>query len=372
MSQNSDFLTAIEDYGRFTHTRKPYYHKKNTRNKDLANLDIKRNAPPVEFDVFINGFIFCPINQSHTPTNANFDDFNQLAPLDYDDSESDVNFTNSSLVTDSIANFEAGVKQLAHEYQPILEVPDQLEEFPAQHTEFKHWMSFTQNQRTIIDDALKLISSEKYQTAKNSFLQTFSRLSLPPSFMNGSFNHLDHEDRSYLSKILSFDDRYLTPPPKFKVKIAYIPSGGGKTTMLKYSLNRSRFFDVDDLVLWFYSKFKFILECKSRMTESGCLMSKWFKYHLHDSATKLSGKILLFNHPNQLPNYFRRHEVIILPCVPNFGLRYFDENYISLLAVAGKKVVLTDYDSYELVIQKILQFEEVNTSVNSIVEGFPE
>jgi len=166
----------------------------------------------------------------------------------------------------------------------------------------------------------------------------------------------------YIKEILNYQE--LEPKEKKQLFIVYGPSGGGKTTFYKKHKNFLRILEVDELIKENYDSF---LNFQRFVDYLGIghegIMNLWFKYHLdvYYRLNKLENTLLLFNHPNQLPNYFRKkfNELIILPKKLNWNLRFFDENYFSLASVLGKHKVILDYNEYFLY---ILKFFKLNFS----------
>jgi len=158
---------------------------------------------------------------------------------------------------------------------------------------------------------------------------------------------LKNEQDHPLLNIIKYDDTKTKVLIKDfdEMRIVYIPSGGGKTTLVsKYP---GIYYDVDqfikDNLVSFQDYRSFI-----NPYDDNNLMMLWFKYTFHHTYKNFRNKILLFNHPNQIPNCFRLgyNEMIILPRRFNFGLRFFNENVFSLAAVHFKHCVLLDYDDY--------------------------
>jgi len=144
--------------------------------------------------------------------------------------------------------------------------------------------------------------------------------------------------------------------------IVYIPSSGGKSTLFEnfekavfFRHNKEyQFLDIDEFIKWNHTTFK-IVQKQCQLTNDYSLMTKWFKYTLMKKRKDLQKKILLLNHPNQVPNCFRQgfNELVILPFQRNWGLRFFDENYFSLAAIRNKHKVMLRYDQY---LQYILDY----------------
>lgn len=173
-------------------------------------------------------------------------------------------------------------------------------------------------------------------------------------------------DDQYIKEILNYQE--LEPKDKKQLFIVYGPSGGGKTTFYKKHKQFLRILEVDDLVKDNYDSFlnfRRFVEYLGNGHEG--IMNLWFKYHLdvYYHLNKLDNVLLLFNHPNQMPNYFRQkfNELIILPKKLNWNLRFFDENYFSLASVLGKHKVILDYNEYFLY---ILKFFKLNFSSRNL------
>ena len=160
-----------------------------------------------------------------------------------------------------------------------------------------------------------------------------------------SFDH----NKEHIRMILEYQET--KPAKQHQLFITYGPSGGGKTTFFKKHKKLLRMFEVDELIRQNYESF----ECFQKYVEHlgaghDGIMNLWFKYHLdrYFRDGKLANQLLLFNHPNQMPNYFRKifNELIILPKQLNWNVRFFNENYFSLASVLGKHKVILDYHSY--------------------------
>jgi hypothetical protein len=170
----------------------------------------------------------------------------------------------------------------------------------------------------------------------------------------------------YIKEILNYQE--LEPEDKKQVFIVYGPSGGGKTTFYKKHKQFLRILEVDDLVKENYDSFLNFQRFVDYLgTGHEGIMNLWFKYHLdvYYRLDKLKDTLLLFNHPNQMPNYFRNkfNELIILPKQLNWNMRFFDENYFSLASVLGKHKVILDYNEYFLY---ILKFFKLNFSSRNL------
>jgi len=143
--------------------------------------------------------------------------------------------------------------------------------------------------------------------------------------------------------------------------ITYITSGGGKTTLFKKYKSFINFLDVDEFIKKNFESFQqFQNFSKFLGNNNEGIMTLWFKYKLDEMYQHkgLDNVILLFNHPNQVPNYFRRkyNELIIMPEQFNWEVRFFQENYFSLACVLGKHKVVLKYDLY---LDYILEFFQV-------------
>jgi len=173
-------------------------------------------------------------------------------------------------------------------------------------------------------------------------------------YRNNFFSQLntiqDHSKRKIILDILNFQE-----PSNGKLNnvfIVYVPSGGGKTTLYKKYKNFCRLLDVDEFIKANYESFKIFKDYYDSLEDinKNGLMNLWFKYYLHKNNinNQLSDTIMLFNHPNQLPNYFRKtfNELIIIPSKLNWKTRFFEENIFSLLHVKNKHTVLLEYDNY--------------------------
>jgi len=164
-------------------------------------------------------------------------------------------------------------------------------------------------------------------------------------------DQIPYEYNQYIEQLFKFKQQQhqlILPRKKTKFKIVYITSGGGKTTLSK---RNKIYLDIDAFIARHYEKFKIVEDFCIRYKDYN-LMSLFFKHTFFYDVDFLQGKIILANHPNQLPNQFRLgyNEMIIIPSEMQWNVRFFDENYFSLLAVQGKIKYFLNYQNYEAVI----------------------
>jgi len=152
-----------------------------------------------------------------------------------------------------------------------------------------------------------------------------------------------------IKQILEYDDKQFCVKLSIiqVVKFVYLPSGSGKTTLASTSPD---FYDVDQLIREHFDSFKTFRKFIKERKDLHVNMNQWFKYTISKlSRDKIMNRILLMNHPNQVPNAYkiRSNELIIFPTLFNFRTRFFSENLYSLLAVENYVKVFLDFSKYK-------------------------
>lgn len=163
-------------------------------------------------------------------------------------------------------------------------------------------------------------------------------------------NIRNNQDKQLILNILNYEEK--PSQPINNIFIIYVTSGGGKTTLYKKYKNFIKILDVDEFIKDNYESFlnfqAYIEKLDHRKTNG--IMNLWFKYHLDkmNRSGLLSNSLLLFNHPNQLPIHFRKriNEIILIPTQLKWNLRFFPENYFSLIHVKNKHKAIVRYDDY--------------------------
>lgn len=216
-----------------------------------------------------------------------------------------------------------------------------------------------QSRFTSVKEALKLLSSDVqfildiFSEAMKKFQKLHETAIIMPKSLINSISDLEFR------KFINFDDSKMAIHQELlrQVQLVYIPSGGGKSTLT--SRYPKLFYDVDKLVHDNNELFQAAQNyCKKHKKYKEFIMSKFFKFCVSklDFAT-LSGKILLFNHPNQIPNCFkiRINELILIPTEWRIRTRFFAENLCSLLLVNRYVKKFCDQDDYFKVIMEYFQ-----------------
>jgi len=196
--------------------------------------------------------------------------------------------------------------------------------------------------------AVDILESKGYSFAKDRFMNKFQ---LAQGFgVSTDLSKFNANQIEFYNKFTSFDEKQLVIPMSdvARIKFVYIPSGGGKSTLKRISRFKSHYVDVDELIADRYEEFQMVEYIVSTGHDKW-LMNKFFKYLVYISLYKLYDKVVLMNHPNQIPNVFRLgfNELIIIPIHQNWNLRHFNDNFISLLSVLDKVKVISSYASYE-------------------------
>jgi hypothetical protein len=157
----------------------------------------------------------------------------------------------------------------------------------------------------------------------------------------------------YFRNLVDFDERNVSVNPRLlsRSRFFFCPSSGGKTTFKENRLKKRLFYDVDDMVRDNYPEFQRCLKfCQDLQDFS--LMNQFWKSTFHIMYPLLFDKILLFNHPNQIPfPYLTNFNVsVIMPTHLNYGDKYFNENFYTLMSydfeVYDCKLKFLDYDQY--------------------------
>lgn len=237
----------------------------------------------------------------------------------------------------------------------------------------------------------------KFQLYYQDFLTNFKGYNYKYNRLNffGNLDQVANQDhKDEISRILNYEE--LATGVLDNIFIIYITSGGGKTTMFKKFKNYVRFLDVDQFIHDNYESFLAFQNYIQRLDpkKSQGIMSLWFKYKLdqYNRQGKLKDSILLFNHPNQLPLYFRKriNELIIMPKNLNWETRFFKENYFSLACVKNKHIVVLEYKYYlyyaleffsklfspnriiKLILKEIYQFKPFVQKKRTTIDDNPE
>jgi hypothetical protein len=202
-----------------------------------------------------------------------------------------------------------------------------------------------------MQNRLKYITnSDIYNNYVHDFLRNYPDFIKPKSFFE-NHEEVPYNNNNYINQLFQFHDNYKelrVPRSKTKFKIVYLTSGGGKTHLSK---KHHLYLDIDAFIARHYNKFKLVENFCAKYKDYS-LMSLFFKHTFFNDIDFLQGKILLCNHPNQLPNQFRLgyNEMVLIPQQLNWDIRWFNENYFSLLAIQGKIKYLSDYDNYNKII----------------------
>jgi len=203
-----------------------------------------------------------------------------------------------------------------------------------------------------LQQVLTAINSGVFKNAKQAYLNELrARYSSPPSVAN--YSQFSADQYKYVTKVMNFDDSRSTILFEHvaRLRFVYCPSGGGKTTMIRKSRFKKTYVDIDDVIKEHYDRFK-LFETLLDQTKDYRYMNQFFKFIFYYNYVKYIDKVVLLNHPNQLPNCFRQdfNELVLIPSQFNWNLRYFNGNLLSLLSVYGKTVILGDYSSYEKIV----------------------
>jgi len=205
-----------------------------------------------------------------------------------------------------------------------------------------------------VEEMQRKISSVTNSDAYNIYIDQF--LELYPDYLNPESyykynDEVPYQHHQYIEELFKFKHEHKTykiPKNKTKFKLVYLTSGGGKTTL---SRTNSLYLDIDHFIARHYDKFK-IVESFCIKFKDYQLMSLFFKHSFFYDIDYLQGRIILLNHPNQVPNQFRlgTNEIVLIPQQLNWDIRFFNENYFSLLAIQGKIKYFSDYDNYGKII----------------------
>jgi len=202
----------------------------------------------------------------------------------------------------------------------------------------------SQMARGDVADILAMLQAPQLKEALSGFPDSVSKEPLPCVKVIEEDQDLPDD----LKNVNAFNDKeaQVTERELASIKIAYIPSGGGKTTLKKRY--PTKYYDVDQLIEAHYDSWNSMHRlCPPSLLSS--FRSRWYRYHLLLHKKDFGEKILLLNHPGQVPNKWRkkRNEVILLPRTPNFGLRWFDHNTIALLGIIGRTTIFSHFDNYD-------------------------
>jgi len=209
---------------------------------------------------------------------------------------------------------------------------------------------FEQAANKLQESISKTTSTSVYQQFVLDFLNSY-----PDTIKSRSFFEQNQEvsftNNNYINELFDFEQKQYQlkiPKRKLRFKIVYLTSGGGKTTLSK---QHKLYLDIDTFIARHYNKFK-IVERFCEAYKNYSLMSLFFKHTFYKDIDFLQGKIILCNHPNQVPNQFRLgyNELILVPENLNWDIRWFNENYFSLLATQGKIKYLSNYSNYGKII----------------------
>lgn len=214
------------------------------------------------------------------------------------------------------------------------------------------------------DESGSVILTESNFIEKGKAHKTESFQSALADFCDSNFStststlllkYYSYKDDSFIKKYIWYKDDDVSISSNVDFRIVYIPSGGGKTTFFQtygdhsFVINGKVFklLDIDKFIYDHYESFKLVQDVCT-YTNCRLLMMQWFKHSFTKYHLELNNCILICNHPNQLPNCFRKvvNELVILPKVRNWNLRFFNENYFSLGVLRHKHRVHLNYDDY--------------------------
>jgi len=165
-------------------------------------------------------------------------------------------------------------------------------------------------------------------------------------------NHNLYKRDVYFRNLVEFDETKINVSNEHisRVRFFFNPSSGGKSTFKRNRSKPELYYDVDDMVRDNYPMFLKVQEYCRELDDYG-IMNQFWKSTFHIMFPLLYDKILLFNHPNQIPSPYLRFSNMfcIMPVNINYGDKFFDENFYTLLSYKGFKpehVVFLDYHEY--------------------------
>jgi len=235
-----------------------------------------------------------------------------------------------------------------------------------------HIMNFMlddKNKSLSIEEALKLInkdenfiqeifnlSFEKYKEK----LKAYNKLgSLEKRIDKINLKRIKENDeiKSFLTYVQEEQDLKIKFSHLKKIKIIYLPSGGGKSTNFS---DESVFYDVDALVKKYYASFKLIKDYIKTLGYNN--MDAWFRFKIASDWKSIKDKIWVFNSREQIPVHFRYiiNEIAIIPKVQFWRCKFFLENLFQLLSYNEIKYFYCDFRDYNFLSSVIFENNFIN------------